>query len=79
MREEEGGALIWESEGGEGWLLFKKVKEEEGAYLKLWRGGGVLIQGKVLIRAWAFIQGNTVTIKSKISNTNITSNSILSY
>ena len=77
MREEEGGALIWESEGGEGWLLFKKVKEEEGAYLKLWRG--VLIQGKVLIRAWAFIQGNTVTIKSKISNTNITSNSILSY
>ena len=38
MREEEGGALIWESEGGEGWLLFKKVKEEEGAYLKLWRG-----------------------------------------
>ena len=39
MREEEGGALIWESEGGEGWLLFKKVKEEEGAYLKLWRGG----------------------------------------
>ena len=49
MREEEGGALIWESEGGEGWLLFKKVKEEEAAYLKLWWGGAY--SGKVLIRA----------------------------
>lgn len=48
MREEEGGALIWESEGGEGWLLFKKVKEEEAAYLKLWWGGGVLIPGRCL-------------------------------
>lgn len=44
MREEEGGALIWESEGGEGWLLFKKVKEEEAAYLKLWWGGGCLFR-----------------------------------
>ena len=33
-----------------------------GAYLLFWPTGWALIRGRVLVRAWALIQGNTVII-----------------
>ena len=41
-------------------LLFKKVRGEG-------RGGGALIRGRALIRAWALIRGNTVLVFASIS------------